>query len=303
VIKALTFGEILWDIIEGKPYIGGAPFNLAAHLSKMGCDVAMISALGDDDLGLRAFERAESFNIDTRYIVNIPDVPTGTVDVFLDSKGLPDYTIHEHTAWDQLTISPSGFKGLASEQRDVICFGTLAQRTAGNRKLLLSILSQASSKHVFYDVNLRQQYFQSDWITESLKYSSIVKLNDEEAEVISKLLYRESVSSLKDEERFAESIAADFGLRTVLITRGKEGALVYCNGVSAEVTCGDVSIVDTVGAGDSFSAGFLRAYLSGRSALESARFASTVADFVVGMRGAIPDYSPELLKKISSLGS
>jgi fructokinase len=301
MFRALTFGEILWDIIEGEPYIGGAPFNLAAHLTRMGGEVSMVSALGDDDLGRRAREKALSFGINTEFVSESTDSPTGTVDVFLDADGHPDYTIHEGTAWDRLAIPEPLLGKLILREWDVICFGTLAQRSSVNRSLLSDILSQATSRHVFYDVNLRQEYYTAEWITDSLAGSTIVKLNDDEVREISSLLYADRIQSPADEEAFVRKMAADYGLDSVLVTRGSGGALVYSGGVFGTTECADVEIADTIGAGDSFGAGFLAAYLCGRTALESARLASRVADFVVSRRGAIPAYTDELAAEIARL--
>ncbi len=301
MIHALTFGEILWDIIEGEPYIGGAPFNLAAHLSRMGGAVSMVSALGGDDLGVRALEKVRSFGISSEFVAEAAGGDTGTVDVFVDADGHPDYIIHEGTAWDQLSLPTSLFESLIGRKWDVVCFGTLAQRSGGNRSLLADILSSTGSRHVFYDVNLRQKYYTSEWITDSLTRSSIVKLNDDEAKCIADLLYNDEISSTQGEEIFVRRLAEDYELESVLVTRGKGGALVYHGGVFNTTECADVEVVDTVGAGDSFSAGFLHAYLSGRDALESAMFASRVGDFVVSRRGAVPEYSDELVAEIEGL--
>ena len=299
-IRALSFGEILWDIIEDVPHIGGAPFNLSAHLSLLGAEVSMVSALGSDDLGRRAMGLTRNFGIDTRFITDLSDLPTGSVDVFLDDKGHPDYVIHENVAWDNLALQPPKMRELTSEPWDVFCFGTLAQRTAANRDLLAAILEGLGHAHIFYDVNLRQSYYTGELIERSLEASTIVKLNDEELGIIGRMLFDLEVASEPEERSFVGQFARRYDLEVVLVTRGGEGALTYHDGEFGETSCGDVEIVDTVGAGDSFSAGFLYAFLSGRDAFESSRFASRLADFVVGNRGAIPEYSAEIRRELDS---
>ncbi len=295
-MKALSFGELLWDIIDGTPYIGGAPFNLAAHLAQMGADVSMITAVGEDELGKRALNAASGYGVRTDYIRSLRDKPTGTVDVFLDKKGIPDYTIHQNVAWDDISLDADDLERINSGQWDVLCFGTLAQRGAGNRALLGRIVPAAGPRHIFYDVNLRQSFYDKAWIETSLDYSTIVKLNEEEAEALSGLLFGEPEST----RDFAVGLAEAFALEVVLVTRGPEGALVYDGEDFAVSPTQDVEVVDTVGAGDSFSAGFLFAYLSGNDAFAAANTAAAVADYVVSKHGAVPDYSTALEELLRS---
>lgn len=288
--RALAFGEILWDIIDGVPYIGGATFNLLAHMSKMGADAYMISALGDDDLGKRALTEVKQLNINTPYIKRYSGFPTGTVDVFIDSQGQPDFSIHEETAWDHIELDEESRSAILNDTWDAFCFGTISQRTESNRSLLHLLLSQIHSRHFFYDVNLRQSYYDRSWIEPLLEHSTILKLNDQEVIVLSRMFYQEDLGM----EEFAVRLSADFSLEVVLITRGGEGALIYDGKSFSSTGCEDVPIADTVGAGDSFSAGFLTAYLAGYDALQAAQFAGRVADFVVTQTGAVPEYPEEL---------
>ena len=300
-VRALSFGEILWDIIEGVPHIGGAPFNLVAHLSLLGAEVTIVSAVGTDKLGQQAIHRARDFGIDTRFVTEIPELPTGTVDVFLDENGHPDFTIHEGVAWDNLSVQPSKMQGLISIPWDVFCFGTVAQRSTAIRILLAAILEGLGHTRVFYDVNLRQSYYSGETIGRSLEASTIAKLSDEEVRIIARMLFDREVTSRSEERSFVRQVADRYGLEVVLVTRGGEGALIYHGGDFGETSCGDVKVVDTVGAGDSFSAGFLYAYLSGHDAFESSLFASRLADLVVSKPGAIPDYSAEIQRELDTI--
>ncbi len=289
-MNALSFGELLWDIIDGTPYIGGAPFNLAAHLARMGAGVSMITAVGDDELGRRALEQASRYGVDTQFIRTWPDSPTGTVEVYLDQAGLPDYTIHENVAWDRIELEANEIERIGSQSWDVFCFGTLAQRSEQNRRLLETIIGASRPASVFYDVNLRQSYYEEAWLEASLEHATIVKLNEEEAETISRMLFDEELS-VRD---FVTKIFKTFDLDVVLVTRGPEGAIVYNGSDFGTSETEDVEVVDTVGAGDSFSAAFLYSYLSGDDAFDASDTAAKVADFVVSRRGAVPDYSKEL---------
>ena len=294
----LSFGEILWDIINGKSYIGGAPFNLAAHLAKMGCKSALISSVGQDNLGRKALKEAKRRGIDSTFIKVHPHLPTGTVEVSLDEDGHTDYQIKENVAWDNIILDQDLIDSFRKTKWEVFCFGTLAQRTKENREILNSILfSIKKPHHIFYDVNLRQDYYHKEWIEKSLCQSSIVKLNNREALILSELLFNQK---LKQRE-FFENLVQKYNLSIVCVTHGKNGTSIYHDGNLEKIPAINGPVADTVGAGDSFSAGFLFSYLHGSSVYEAAEFAEMVGNFVVSQSGAVPKYPRWLEKEIKNL--
>jgi len=296
-VKALLYGEILWDIIDSKPYIGGAPFNLAAHLSKMGINSTLISSVGKDALGKKALKEAKKRGINSTFIKVHPDLPTGIVNVSLDGAGHPTYVINENVAWDNIILDQNLMDGLGKNGWEVFCFGTLAQRTKENREILTQIISQAHPHHIFYDVNLRQNYYQKEWIEKSLCQSSIVKLNDRETLIVSELLFGEALK----QENFIQRVCQEYDLSIVCITHGKNGSSIYCDGNLEKVAGINGPVADTVGGGDSYSAGFLFSYLCGTSIYEAAEFAEMVGNFVVSQSGAVPKYPKWLEKEIENL--
>lgn len=296
-MKTLLFGEILWDIIDNKPYIGGAPFNLSAHLAKMGLESTLISSVGKDVLGRKALKEAEKRGMNSSLISIHPNLPTGIVEVNLDERGHPTYMIKEDVAWDNIIIDQDLTDGLTKTKWEIFCFGTLAQRTKENRELLGRIMSWAHPRHVFYDVNLRQNYYRKEWIEKSLCQSSIVKLNDREALIVSELLFGETLK----QENFVNRISQDYDLSIVCITHGKNGSSIYYNGKLEKIPGINGPVADTVGGGDSYSAGFLFSYLCGTSIYEAAEFAEIVGNFVVSQSGAVPKYPKWLEKEIENL--
>ena len=296
-MNALLYGEILWDIINGKPYIGGAPFNLAAHLAKMGLKSTLISSVGKDALGRKALKEAEKRGINSSFIRVHPHLPTGIVDVSLDEKGHPTYLIKENVAWDNIALDQDLADSSDKNKWEVFCFGTLAQRTKENRELLNQILSCTHPHHIFYDLNLRQNYYKKEWIEKSLCQSSIVKLNDREALIISELLFGQTLK----QEKLAKLIWQEYDLSIVCITHGKNGSSIYCDGKLEKVAGINGPVADTVGGGDSYSAGFLFSYLCGTSIYEAAEFAEMIGNFVVSQSGAVPKYPKWLEKEIENL--
>ena len=291
------FGEILWDIIDSKSYIGGAPFNLAAHLAKMGCKSTLISSVGKDDLGRKALREAKKLGIDSVFIGVHPYLPTGTVEVSLNESAHPTYQINENVAWDNIILDQDLIDNLTKNKWEIFCFGTLAQRTKENREVLSQIISQVRPHHLFYDLNLRQNFYNKDWIEKSLCQCSIVKMNDREALIISELLFGQTLK----QENLAELICQEYDPSIVCITHGKNGSSVYRNGKLEKVPGLNGPVADTVGGGDSYSAGFLFSYLCGASIYEAAEFAEIVGNFVVSQSGAVPKYPKWLEKEIENL--
>lgn len=296
-MRALSFGEILWDIIDGKPYIGGAPFNLASHLAKMGMEVAMISAVGHDALGESAMERVRSFGVDTSYIARDESRPTGTVDVVLSPEGQPEYEIHENTAWDAISLDQKQLSDIASTEWDLFCFGTLAQRSTENRDSLAAAIEAANPREVVYDVNLRQSYFDRDWIERSLRMCTVLKLNNSEAEFLAEYLYRSPMGI----DAFCDQTAQVYEIPIICVTLGADGASVWDRGAVAWVPGFEVDVVDTVGSGDAFTAGFLYALLNQRTPVEAIRFACRIGAWVASNRSAIPEYSAEIRGKLAAM--
>ena len=288
-MKLLSYGEILWDIIEGKPYLGGAPFNFAAHSAKCGIDTWMISRLGNDKLGESAFTKIKALNVATDFIQWDDTYPTGTVTVFL-KNGQPSYTIHPNVAYDFINYNELVENGLLKQQFDMFGFGTLAQRRQTSRESLHQILSNLQFEHVFYDVNLRKDCFSAEIIRNSLPFSTILKLNDEEVPLISEFLFGEKL----DFESFSQRVAVDYDQQIIIITAGGKGCLVYHQGKLHKVIGQKVTVADTVGAGDSFSAAFLYAFFKWGDPVKAAAAANQVGAFVASSHGPLPDYSPEL---------
>ncbi|MFP4180350.1 MAG: carbohydrate kinase family protein [Spirochaetaceae bacterium] len=296
-MNALSFGEILWDVIEGKEHIGGAPFNLASHLAMMGADSAIISAVGDDKRGKKALEKAVEYGIDTRFINTEKSVNTGIVEVELDKGGSPSYDIKEDSAWDFIELSPEQLQQLSSSKWDVFTFGSLAQRSEQNRLVLEKIIEAAAPTELFFDVNLRLDYYNREIIADSLRNATILKLNDDEVPVVSRLLYGEKVL----DRAFCERMEREWGIHTTCITRGEKGSSVFCRGHYSRVPIVPVEVADTVGAGDSFSAAFLYGYFTTGDVKRAINLASLLSSFVASKNGAIPAYDEPVRKAVERI--
>jgi len=294
-MKLLSFGEILWDIVDSKEYLGGAPFNLAAHAARCGGDCLFISSIGDDDFGRRAIAEAEKLNVDCKYTKVNPDQPTGTVDAVISEGGQPDYIIHEPVAYDFISLDDEEIHKIAEGRFDVFCFGSLIQRSQTNRDTLarlLTALSKTETK-IFCDVNLRQNFFSKEILESSLKASDILKLNDDEVEVIAKLFNLGEHESIED---FCADIAKQMDIKEIIVTMGSKGALIYDGKECHLIESQKVKVVNTIGAGDSFSAVYLYKRTNGSSPTEAAEYANRVAAYVCTQTGAVPEITEQNLK-------
>jgi len=304
-IKALTFGEALFDIIKGSAHLGGAPLNLAAHLAKLGAKPSVLTAVGKDRLGEILLARAKAMGVDTSYILIDEKRPTGTVTVELRDEGIPVFTINEGVAWDSITPDEEEVKALAGEEWDVFCFGTLAQRTEENRKTLERLLSEIKAEQFFYDINLRTGFYRKEWILSSLEHTTILKMNEEEADILSSLLSGALDISrpFHSYEALCRLITEKYpGISVICITKGPRGAAVCHKGIYEAVETIPVEVADTVGAGDAFSAGFLYVCLSGYGVLKAASIACILGTYVASKPGSVPEYSKEVLEGLKAQG-
>lgn len=295
--KLLSFGAIVWDIIEGVPYIGGAPFNLAAHAAKCRLPAQMLTRLGKDDLGERSLAEMERLGVGCNYVQRDAVHATPTVIVTLSPDGQPTYDIKDNVSYDFIEAGEKLLAAIESDRFTAFAFGTIEQRSPTTRNALNMILGRLPDMHVFYDVNLRLHYYSPEIIAAGLAKATILKLNSEEADVLSRMFYKRSLP----EAEFARCVRGDYGIGTVLVTRGERGCLVASDGDCAELPGIAVDVADAVGAGDAFSAGFLAALCRDKSPCEAAEFANRLGAFTASRRGAIPSYSVEVEKLIQSL--
>lgn len=289
-MRILAFGEILWDVIEGAEHLGGAPFNFAAHSVQCGNQSSIISRIGRDLRGIRAYDLSKTHGVEVSFIQWDELYPTGVVDVTL-SQGQPDYVIRPDAAYDFIQVG-DWITSLAKEKFDVFYFGSLAQRNSTSFQTLHAILAQNQFPHIFYDVNLRKAGFTSEIIHLSLQACTILKLNVEEVSVISGLLTGSAMSN----QDFCKHIKMHYGnIQLVIITASEKGCFIYRDDL-LHVPGSLVTVQDAVGAGDAFSASFMHIYGSTGDALKAAQIANHVGAFVATCSGAIPEYTPDMRK-------
>ncbi|MDP3011824.1 MAG: carbohydrate kinase, partial [Candidatus Hydromicrobium sp.] len=248
--KIVGIGEVLWDVFPHSRNFGGAPANFAYFVKKLGQNGLVASKIGDDFLGKEIMDSLFKLGLAGDFIQIDSEHPTGTVDVKIDDNGQPDYIINKNVAWDFLEFSDR-WKKLAKEA-DVICFGTLAQRSLKSRRTIIDFLKMARSSTIkVFDINLRQNFYSLKTIVQSLKLATILKLNTEELGIMKNLM---GYSSEKNDINFYRRLMNEYGIKLVCLTRGEDGSLLMDESDYYDHPGYKISVADTVGAGDAFTA-------------------------------------------------
>lgn len=275
-------GELLWDVLPTGKKAGGAPINFVYHATQLGAEGYAISAVGKDELGEEIVQELDNNHI--AHCIESVDYPTGTVEVTLE-KGIPTYNIIENVAWDHIPVSSKAIEIV--KEAKAICFGTLAQRNMDSRKALTELLSYAPEDALrFFDINIRQNYYSKELILDLLGKANILKINDEELEMLRPMMGLEG-----NYEVCCKALLEKYGLKYVILTAGSKFSAIYSTDENSVIGTPKVAVADTVGAGDSFSGAFVYSILAGKSLKEAHRKAVNTAAFVCSKEGAWPEYS------------
>lgn len=276
-------GEALWDCLPEGRKIGGAPANFAFHAGQFGFQSLAVSAIGNDELGDEILEELNQRNLCN--LLERVDFPTGTVQVALDEKGIPCYEILEGVAWDNMPYSEKLDE--IARNCQVVCFGSLAQRNEVSRETInrfIDAMPESEDSLKVFDINLRQNFYDEEIITSSLKKCNVLKLNDEELVIVSRMFGYPELSQSEACRRILDA----YGLKMLILTCGTDGSYVFTAGETSFHPTPKVEVADTVGAGDSFTGSFIASILKGKSILEAHRCAVEVSAYVCTQNGAMP---------------
>jgi len=286
----VCFGEVLWDIFPNGSKAGGAPFNVAYNLHKMGIDVKMLSKVGNDDLGKKLIQQISQWGITTDYIQIDEKNPTSTVIAKIDEHNEASYEIVKDVAWDYIELLPE-HKELISNA-DAFVFGSLSARDEKTKETLLQLLEYAPLK--IFDVNFRPPFVDTELIKMLLFKADIVKMNQAEMNII--------LSFIDEEYRNIEDslliIANHFNIKEIILTKGSEGAEYFLNNKQYQFNALPIKVEDTVGSGDAFLAGFVSKRIKNESPEEIMKQAVSLGAFITSKSGACPHYDYEEFEKL-----
>ena len=286
-------GEILWDVLPEGKKLGGAPANFAYHLSQFGLNSCAVSAVGKDELGTEILNTLQAKGI--QHQIEETPYPTGTVQVSLDDKGIPCYDIKQGVAWDNLPCSEALLR-LARQTR-AVCFGSLAQRNAASRQTIQRFLDHIPDKNQplkIFDINLRQNFYTCETLSDSLTRCNILKINDEELEII-RQMYRIPYPHPTDQCRY---LLDKYQLKLLILTCGTKGSYALTPGQTSFRDTPHVNVADTVGAGDSFTAAFVAGLLSDLPLEDAHSLAVDTSAYVCTQHGAMPTLPQEITARI-----
>ncbi len=292
-VLMVGLGEVLWDILPSGKALGGAPANFAYMTNVLGNQGIVASRVGNDELGREACRVMHNLGLDTSYVQRDDRHETGTAKVVIDGVGQPKFTIKESVSWDFLQWTEMWEE--LSSRADVICFGSLAQRSPESAVTIDYFLAHAPRKALrIFDVNLRESFYNLDLLKKSFQHADRVKLNEQELPQVSHLLKL----GIGTDEILAQRLLSDYDLRLVCVTRGARGSLLISPKETVEHKGFRVKVADAVGAGDAFTACLAHHYYRGLSLEEISESANRFASWVATQTGATPRIDADQLQDI-----
>jgi fructokinase len=291
--EILCVGEVLWDALPDGLFLGGAAFNVACHLHALGEPVLFASRAGSDELGREIRRRMARFGLRTDLLQEDRELPTGFVAVSLDARGSPTFEILAPSAWDRIEEAPALLD--AARGARALVFGSLAQRGPISRATIRRLLALARRR--VFDVNLRPPFDDRKVVLECLPGTHLLKLNDGEWETLCGW-----TGIAGDLRKAAGDLAERFGIETICVTRGAEGAALWHGGGFVEGTGFRIDPLDAVGAGDAFLAALISGLLGGKDPAEALEEANALGAYVATRRGATPPHDRDAIARIKAAG-
>jgi fructokinase len=302
--KVVGIGELLWDKLPGGARLGGAPTNFAVFSARLGNRTSLISSIGNDPYGNAAMGILFGTELDLSQIQTSTEHSTGTVEVTFSSEGGPIYTFSTRVAWDFIQPTP-GMLDLAASA-NAVYFGTLSQRHPVSREAICKFVEATPADCVrVCDINLRLPFCSSEVLAWSMAHATVIKISDEELASVFTLL--QDVSSIVKSTAAAPQEAAESLLESfpecamVAVTLGSKGCLLATRGAVSSHPGFPIVPVDTVGAGDAFTAGITHAYLRHAPLAVIATVGNLCGSFVASQQGATPQLPAWLNQRVFAL--
>jgi fructokinase len=285
----VIFGEMLWDCLPTGPVAGGAPMNVALNLHQLGLNSSLISAVGNDEDGVKLLDFLKDFNLPLDLIQTKTDHSTSRVLVDTADPENIKYTIVAPVAWDYIEWTPENDK--AVEEADAFVFGTLGVRNTESLKTLIKLLQHPTLR--IFDANLRPPFYDFEVIETLLGYTDVLKINEDELEI-----FADYFDTKPDLISLCGYLDQHFPMEIICITQGSKGALIYQKGEIFTHTGYKVSVKDSIGAGDAFLSGFIKTYLEEKNPAEILDFACKIGAFVATQKGGTPRYTEADIHRI-----
>ncbi|WP_047497026.1 carbohydrate kinase family protein [Terriglobus sp. TAA 43] len=290
-MRVLSIGEILWDHCGTQRTLGGAPLNFSAHMSRLGNEVAILSAVGRDDSGDEAVQNIKNLGVDLRFLQTSSEAATGSTSVVLSPNGEPTSRINRPAAYDFVKVDTFAMQEIGEYRPDWLYIGTLFHLQPEFALRTVHLRRSMPHLRVFYDINLRPDNWSLPLVKCLSSHANIVKLNESEAHTLAEASgFRNFDAS---PEGFCHQWLRIFDLECVCLTLGAAGCLLVTTKEVLTIPCAHIQVLDPLGAGDAFSAGFVHAWHHGLSMEHSGRVANYMGGLVARKIGAIPEWSEQ----------
>ena len=287
-LQILTIGEILWDVFDHAEFLGGAPLNFSVAAQRLGNNVALVTAVGDDPRGRRAVESMSALGLSTHFVQVLPGQETATAQVTTDHNGNASFFIKRPAAFDEFLLDDERVLAIQNLHPEWVYFGTLAQSYPPAEIKLERILRCLPGVKCFYDVNLRDGHWNLPLVQRLSGLASILKLNETEAETLFQLTRPSWKFSLED---FCRHWSSTYGIEIICVTLGSEGCAIFSEDALQRFVGFSVTVADTVGAGDAFAAAFLHGHDAEWPIARIAAFANSLGALVASREGATPAWT------------
>lgn len=279
--KIVAFGEVVWDILPNEKILGGTPLNMIFRCNSFGEKGFLLSRLGYDELGHEALDRLEELDVSDRNIQIDDEFPTGTVNITFDNKNEPLYEVKLDVAFDHIEFSAEALK--LGRYANCLFYGLLPQRFGISKNTIRELIKESPDSLHFFDLKLFEHFFDKKVVENLLRQSDIVRIKEKE------IPFLENALNLKSEniEDFGKLLSKEYKVKLILITRGSQGVFAYhkLRGVFYDAGY-DVEMVDNIGSGIAFCAGFLHYYLHGKTIQEALEFGNGAGALNTTKRGA-----------------
>lgn len=288
--SVLVVGEALVDLFDSGPQAGGAPFNVARSLAVLGVPVVFITRVGDGDEAAKVLlQSAREFGLSTHGFQRDALYPTGTVRV-VQQGASHTFQIAEDVAWDYIDLAQVT-AAVGGVQPAFVYFGTLAQRHLVSRRAIRELAGSTQAIR-YVDLNLRDGPDNKSIVEQSLALADWVKVNDEEffqlLEWFDGANQHSTTWGTPELMRGIASLINRFGLKRLIVTRGDQGYACFDAYGQCEAEgsgAHQAHVVDTVGAGDGFSAMLIASCVQGFDIQQALHRANAHASHICGHRG------------------
>ena len=300
----VSLGELLIDFTpsgtsaNGNPLFernpGGGPGNMACAAAKLGARTAFIGQVGDDAFGRTLRDVVQKNGVDVSRLRLSPDYQTSLAFVHLDEHGDRSFSFYRrHGADTMLEAAPEDYALIDDCRAFFYSSVLMTAEPARTASFRLAEYAHRRGVTTVFDPNLRLNLWDSaaharDCILRAMPYADIVKVSEEE------LVF---LTGENDLEKAAAALRNRFAMKALLVTLGPAGCIAYVGKDRYTQPAADVETIDTTGAGDSFTGGFLYCLLQGKADVtertaaeiqDMLAFANAVGGLTTTQKGGIP---------------